>query len=67
MKKAILLYLNTFFGKDLELRVRLFHVLAITGVIICVIMTVVSVMGRMWASVVINAGAGLVSDRKSVV
>ena len=61
MKKAILLYLNTFFGKDLELRVRLFHVLAITGVIICVIMTVVSVMGRMWASVVINAGAGLVS------
>ena len=61
MKKAFLLYLNTFFGKKLDLRVRLFHVLAITGVIICICMTAVSIAGEMWISVGINVGAGLVS------
>ena len=61
MKKAIILYLNTFFGKELELRVRLFHVLAITGIIICIIMTGVSIAGGMVISTIINAGAGLVS------
>ena len=61
MKKLFLSHLNAFFGKELELRVRLFHVLAITGVILCIAMTGVSIVGRMWASMAINMGAGAAS------
>ena len=61
MKIVLKQSLNRFFGKDLELRVRLFHVLAITGFLICVIMTGVSVAGQMWISAGINLFAGVVS------
>ena len=61
MKKLFLTCLNTFFGKELELKVRLFHVLAVTGVVICIIMTGASMAGKMWASMAINMGAGLAS------
>ena len=61
MKKLVHTYLNTFFGKDLELRVKLFHVLAITGFLICVAMSGVSIAGGMPISTIINIGAGVVS------
>ena len=61
MKRIVPMYLKTFFGQELELRVKLFHVLAITGFIICVIMTWVSLVGEMYISMAINMGAGVVS------
>ena len=61
MKRIVPMYLKTFFGQELELRVKLFHVLAITGFIICVIMTWVSLAGGMYISMLINIGAGAVS------
>ena len=61
MKKLTSAWLQTFFGRQLEFKVRLFHVLAITGVLICIVMTVVSMIGGMYVSAAINFGAGLVS------
>ena len=61
MKRIISCYLNTFFRKELELRVKLFHVLAVTGIVICVAMAWVSLAGKMYFSMAINVGAGLVS------
>ena len=54
-------YINALFSSELELRVRLFHVLAITGVVICIIMTGVSLAGEMWISAGINCFTGIVS------
>ena len=61
MKKFIGYYLKAFYGKEVELRIKLFHVLATTGFIICVAMTIVSILGHMMISMFINMGAGLVS------
>lgn len=61
MKKLVRLYIQSFFNKDMELRVKLFHVLAITGFFICMIMTFVSVAGDMLISAGINFFAGVVS------
>lgn len=61
MKKFISFYLKAFFDKKLDLRVRMFHVLAITGFIICVTMTGVSIAGGMVVSTIINMGAGFTS------
>ena len=61
MKRMISYYLNTFFGKQLELRVKLFHVLAITGAVICVAMAWISYAGKMYFSMGINIGAGIIS------
>ena len=49
------------FGKELDMRVRLFNVLAVTGTIICIVMAVVSAAGHMPVSTVINVIAGAVS------
>ena len=61
MKKFLRLCIQSFFNKDMELRVKLFHVLAITGCIICTIMTFVSLAGDMLISAGINFIAGVVS------
>ena len=61
MKKRFSSCMTSFFQKDLDLRVRFFHVLAITGFIICVVMTIISIAGSMLASALINAGAGIIS------
>ena len=61
MKKLAAFFGHTFFGKELELRVKLFHVLAITGVLVCIAMTGVSIAGGMVFSAVINFCAGTLS------
>ena len=54
MKKAIHLFLHTFFRKELELRVKFFNILAIAGALICIAMTMLSIATEMTTSVVIN-------------
>ena len=61
MKQLLKTKLNLIFGKQVELRVKIFHVLAITGFFICVVMTGVSIAGQNWMSTLINMGAGAVS------
>ncbi len=61
MKQTFAKLLHTFFRKELELRTKIFHVLAIAGVLICVSVTIVSLLQDMMVSVVINAGTGIIS------
>ena len=61
MKQILRGFFEALFGRELELRVRLFHVLAITGVVICIIMTGVSIAGEMWISAGINFVTGVIS------
>ena len=62
MKKAIKMLIQTFFRKDQELRVKLFHVLAMAGTVICILMAIQSfAVGAGVSSVLINVGASILS------
>ena len=61
MKKWAGALIRRFFGKDLDLRIKLFHVLAITGTIVSIITTAVSAAGGFPVTAVINAFSGVVS------
>lgn len=61
MKQLISKFVRTFFRKELELRVKIFHVLAMAAVIICVATTIVSVIQQMPVKTGINAGTGIIS------
>ena len=61
MKQLISKFVRTFFRKELELRVKIYHVLAMAGVIICIAMTIVSMVQQSPVSTGINAGTGIVS------
>lgn len=61
MKKLLSSFFHTFFRKELELRVKVFHVLAITGFFICIATTIISILQEMTISAVINAGTGILS------
>ncbi len=61
MKQQIARFIHTFFRKELELRVKIFHVLAIAGVLICISFTIVSLVQGMMVSLAINAGTGVIS------
>ena len=62
MKKAMSAFVYTFFRKELDLRVKIFHVLAISGTLVCLAMAVLSYITGMTANVVINTLAGLVTS-----
>lgn len=61
MKKIVSMFLKTFFGKDLNIKVRMFNVLAMTGFVVCVIMTILSAFNSMFISMFINLAAGIFS------
>ena len=61
MEQLISKFVRTFFRKELELRVKIYHVLAMTGVIICIAMTIVSMVQQLPVSTGINAGTGIIS------
>lgn len=62
MKKIVAFLGNTFFRKELELRVKLFHILAIAGVLNCVVMVTSGILNRMGAgNIAINALIGALS------
>ena len=62
MKKAIKRLIHTFFRKDQELRVKLFHVLAMAGTVICILMAIQSFAVDVGvSSVLINVGASILS------
>ena len=61
MKQLISKFVCTFFRKELELRVKIFHVLAMAGVIICIAMAILSMVQQMPVGTGINAGTGIVS------
>ncbi len=61
MKDLLNKFVYTFFRRELELRRKIFHVLAIAGVCICVAMTIVSITQEMAVSIAINAGTGVIS------
>ena len=61
MKKWGSTVIRKLFGKELDLRVKLFHVLAITGMIVSIITTIVSAASGTPVTAVINAASGLVS------
>lgn len=61
MKQLISKFVRIFFRKELELRVKIFHVLAMAGVVICIATTILSVVQQMPVSTGINAGAGIIS------
>lgn len=61
LKKSFMMQIKQLFGKDVDLRVKIFHVLAVTGFAICIVMTGISLAGSMWVSALINLGTGIVS------
>ncbi len=61
MKQTFAKFLHTFFRKELELRTKIFHVLAMAGVLICVVMIVVSLLQNMMISMAICVLSGIVS------
>lgn len=61
MKQLILKFGRTFFRKELELRVKIFHVLAMAAVIICIVTTIVSMIQQMPVKTGINVGTGIIS------
>ncbi|MGN0987823.1 MAG: sensor histidine kinase, partial [Otoolea sp.] len=62
MKKAIKMLIHTFFRKDQELRVKLFHVLAMAGTVICILMAIQSfAVGAGISSILINVGTSILS------
>ena len=61
MKKWSAALIHKLFGKELDLRVKLFHVLALTGMIVSIVTTIVSAVGGIPVTAVINAASGLVS------
>ncbi len=61
MKQLIEQCRQLFFGRELELRVKIFHVLAIGGVLICIIMTILSLVTGLWLNTVLDICAGLLS------
>ncbi len=61
MKPLISGFLRMFFGKELELRVKIFHILGIAGVVICISASILSLFQEMFLSLLITAGAGLFS------
>ncbi len=61
MKGPLSKLIYILFRKELELRVKIFHVLAMSGVLICVSVTAVSAIQGMYVSMAINAGTGLLS------
>lgn len=61
MKQLISKFVSIFFRKELELRVKIFHVLAMVGVVICMITTILSMAQQMPVGTVINAGTGIIS------
>ena len=60
MKKSFSLFLDAFFGKELDLRIRLFHVIAISGTVISLVRFMIAVFTGMNANIVINILTGLV-------
>ena len=61
MRQLISKFVRTFFRKELELRVKIFHVLAMSAVIICIATTIVSMLQQMPVKTGINAGTGIIS------
>ena len=62
MKKIAVFLRNTFFRKELELRVKLFHIIAIAGVLNCVVMVTSGILNRMGAgNIAINVLIGALS------
>lgn len=61
MKKWGKFLLQKLFGKELELRVKVFHMLAITGIIVSIVTAIVSAISGSPVTAVINAASGLVA------
>ncbi len=61
MKQLFKKYIDIFFNKELELRAKIFNVLATAGVLLCLTTAIVSVVQGLVASIVINAVTGCVS------
>ncbi len=54
-------FFHIFFRREFDLRVKIFHVLAIAGVLLCVTTTIVSIVQGLLASTIINAVTGVIS------
>ena len=61
MKKWGKFLIRKLFGKELDLRVKIFHVLAITGMLVSIVTTIVAAVGGIPVTALINAASGLVS------
>lgn len=62
MKKIVVFLGNTFFRKNLELRVKLFNILAIAGTLNCVVMVAMGIFNQMDAvNIAVNVFTGVLS------
>ena len=61
MKNFLIKTWNTLFSKELELRIKVFNVIALTGTVICLAMAVLSVATEMISGIFINLAAAAVS------
>ncbi len=61
MKQIVGKFLHIFFRKELDLRTKIFHVLAISGVMLCIVTTILSIVQGLVNSTIINAVTGVVS------
>ncbi len=62
MKKIFVFFVNTFFRKELELRVKLFNILALAGTLNCIIMVTLGIVNHMSpVNIAVNVLTGALS------